>query len=175
MKQAYIWVAFVLLLVLNIVLMMRLSHANKRIDMMAASRQEAPTPGGHQTHEDDEEIELAVVMSHIQRHANKLYFAGQNENWPLASFYVHELEESMEEVEHGHIEEDGINISKLMKSIGLPALKTMEEAVEGKSKVAFTSAYTNLVSNCNTCHQSAAHPYIVIINPTTPALDNQQY
>jgi hypothetical protein len=175
MKQAYIWVAFVLLLVLNIVLMMRLSHANKRIDMMVASRQEAPNLGGHQAHEDDEEIELAVVMSHIQRHANKLYFAGQNENWPLAAFYVHELEESMEEVEDGHIEEDGINISKLMKSIGLPALKTMEEAVEGKNKAAFTSAYTNLVSNCNTCHQSAAHPYIVIINPTTPALDNQQY
>ena len=175
MKQTYIWVAFVLLLVLNIVLMMRLSHTNKRIEIMTASRHEEPGNGKHEEHEDDDEIELAVVMSHIQRHANKLYFAGQNENWPLAAFYVHELEESMEEVEDGQIEEDGINISKLMKSIGLPALKVMEEAVENKNKAEFTSAYTNLVSNCNTCHQSADHPYIVIINPTTPALDNQQY
>lgn len=174
MKQTYLWVAFALLLILNIVLMMRLSHANKRIDMVQNSRSEAPHHGDH--HDDDEEeIEVAVVMSHIQRHANKLFFAGNKANWPLASFYVHELEESMEEIEDGRIIEDDINISKLMKAMGIPALEVLEDAIEKKNVEEFNSAYVNLVTNCNSCHQASGHPYIVIINPTTPALDNQQF
>lgn len=176
MKQTYIWVAFTLLLILNIILMMRLSHANKRIDSMANSRNEAPHKGGnHQGHNEEEEIEVAVVMSHIQRHTNKLFFAGKNANWPLASFYVHELEESMEEIEDGNIEDDGINISKLMKAMGIPALEGLEDAIKAEDTQAFDTAYQQLVTNCNACHQSTNHPYIVIINPTTPALDNQQF
>lgn len=176
MKQTYLWVAFTLLLILNIVLMMRLSHANKRIDSLHNSRSEAPHHGDHHDDDDEEdEIEVAVVMSHIQRHANKLFFAGNKANWPLASFYVHELEESMEEIEDGHIEEDGINVSKLMKAMGIPALEMLEDAIEKKNVEEFNSAYINLVSNCNKCHQASGHPYIVIINPTTPALDNQQF
>jgi cytochrome c553 len=114
-------------------------------------------------------------MNHIQRHANKLYFAGQNENWPLAGFYVHELEEAMEEIAEGHIVDEGINISQLMKALGLPGLEGLEKSIEAKSKTEFNTAYNLLVTNCNTCHQSTQHPYIVIINPTTPALDNQKY
>ncbi len=176
MKQTYIWIAFVLLLVLNIVLMMRLSHANKRIDQIHGSRNAAPHKGDqHDDDHEEDEIEVAVVMSHIQRHANKLFFAGNNANWPLAKFYVHELEESMEEIEDGHIVEDDINISKLMKAMGIPALEVLEDAIEQKNATEFNSAYINLVNNCNSCHQGSGHPYIVIINPTTPALDNQQF
>lgn len=176
MKQTYIWVAFVLLLVLNIVLMMRLSHANKRIDGLQGGKHEASHEGRHHEEtEDKKEIEVAVVMSHIQRHANKLFFAGNKANWPLAAFYVHELEESMEEIEDAHIVEDDINISKMMKVHGIPSLEVLEDAVKKQSVTDFNSAYINLVSNCNTCHQNTDHPYIVIINPTTPALDNQQF
>ena len=176
MKQTYLWVAFTLLLILNIVLMMRLSHANKRIDNLQNSRNEAPHHGDHHDDDDEEdEIEVAVVMSHIQRHANKLFFAGNKANWPLASFYVHELEESMEEIEDGHIIEDDINISTLMKAMGIPALEVLEDAIEKKNVEEFNSAYINLLTNCNNCHQASGHPYIVIINPTTPALDNQQF
>lgn len=175
MKQTYIWIAFVLLLVLNIVLLMRLSHTNKRIDVLANKTATMAPTGGHGTEHTETEIEVAITMNHIQRHANKLYFAGQNENWPLAGFYVHELEEAMEEIADGHVEDEGINISDLMKVMGLPPLELLEESIAAKNKVEFNKNYINLVNNCNTCHQSTQHPYIVITNPTTPALDNQKY
>ncbi|CAN5217886.1 hypothetical protein BH09BAC1_BH09BAC1_12030 [soil metagenome] len=180
MKQTYIWIAFVLLLTFNIILLLRLNHINKRIDVV--KREGIHTPHAkeehdHQDHASHEEadVEVAVTMGHIQRHANKLFFAGQNANWPLAGFYVHEIEESMEEVADGHVVDDGVNISQLMESLGIPALEGLEKSIEAKNKTEFNTAYTHLVNTCNTCHQSANHPYIVIQNPKTPALDNQVY
>ena len=35
-------------------------------------------------------VEVADVMTKLQRHANKLYFAGKHENWKLADFYIDE-------------------------------------------------------------------------------------
>lgn len=170
MKQTYIWVAFVLLLALNIVLMLRLSQVNSRVDGLRNDKPTAPAP----LH-GEEEIEVAIAMNHIQRHANKLYFAGQNSNWPLAGFYVHEMEEAMEEVAEANVVDEGVEVSKLMKAMGLPQLQLLEESIALKDKEKFDAAYLNLVNNCNACHQSTQHPYIVITLPKTPALDNQQY
>lgn len=173
MKAAYLWIAFTLLFVFCIVLMLRLSFVSKQIEVLhadKAARASTPAPM-----KGEGEIELAIVMNHIQRHANKLYFAGQNGNWPLAGFYIHELEEAMEEVAEGNIVDEGINISKLMGAMGLPPLEVLEESVKAQSTEQFNSAYLNLVNNCNACHQSTNHPYLVIQNPKTPALDNQVY
>src|SRR5690554_1826826 len=38
-------------------------------------------------------------MGSIQNHHNKLWFAGINENWELAAFEIHELEEIFEDIE----------------------------------------------------------------------------
>src|SRR5260221_714044 len=35
--------------------------------------------------------DIADYMTKLQRHANKLYFAGKLGNWPLADFYVEEI------------------------------------------------------------------------------------
>ncbi len=37
-------------------------------------------------------------MSGIQTHHAKLWFAGQNQNWPLADFEVHEIRESLDAI-----------------------------------------------------------------------------
>jgi len=38
-------------------------------------------------------------MSSIQVHHNKLWFAGQNDNWKLAEFEVNEIKETVEAIE----------------------------------------------------------------------------
>src|SRR3989337_1462790 len=38
-------------------------------------------------------------MSGIQAHHSKLWFAGQNENWKLADFEVHEIMEAIEDIQ----------------------------------------------------------------------------
>src|SRR5258705_5044844 len=38
-------------------------------------------------------------MSGIQMHHAKLWFAGQNDNWELADFEIHEIQEALEDVQ----------------------------------------------------------------------------
>ncbi len=56
---------------------------------------------------ESEELEVAVLMQRFQWNVNKLYFAGMAGNKPLAGFYLHELEESMEDLAEHPIEENG--------------------------------------------------------------------
>ncbi|MBL4754453.1 MAG: hypothetical protein JKY52_12775 [Flavobacteriales bacterium] len=125
--------------------------------------------------EKGEDIELGDVMTKLQRHANKLWFSGKAANWPLAAFYVHELDETFEELTIHEVFYEGVNISLLTKQMGLKPLKSVEDAVKRKDGAAFRSSYKNLVSSCNTCHQSSNHPFVVIKTPTVPAFDNQEY
>src|SRR5438552_3877065 len=38
-------------------------------------------------------------MTTIQVHHNKLWFAGQNQNWKLADFEIHEIMEAIEDIQ----------------------------------------------------------------------------
>ncbi|TVQ80774.1 MAG: hypothetical protein EA369_02125, partial [Bradymonadales bacterium] len=50
------------------------------------------------------------------RHA-KIWFAGQAENWELADYEVHELEELVELIQAAHPEYDGMPIADLLRSM----------------------------------------------------------
>jgi hypothetical protein len=120
-----------------------------------------------------EGFEIAVYMNSLQRHSNKLWFAGSAGNWELAQFYAHELEESMEKIEHANVYEDGIAISPLIRNFGLKSVEQIEAAIEKKDVTAFETSYDLLVANCNNCHYTVKHDFIKIQRPKIPALDNQ--
>src|SRR6476660_7243856 len=42
---------------------------------------------------------LGEFMTGIQLHHAKLWFAGQNQNWPLADFEIHEIQEALEDIQ----------------------------------------------------------------------------
>jgi hypothetical protein len=122
-----------------------------------------------------EGFEIAVYMNSLQRHSNKLWFAGSAGNWELAQFYAHELEESMEKIEHANVYEEGIAISPLIRNFGLKSVEQIEVAIEKKDITAFETSYDLLVANCNNCHNTVNHGFIKIQRPKTPALDNQVF
>lgn len=170
--------AFILILVC----MMRISQLKtsqeelrKTIDRMYAEGVPSSQPY-KQEQEEEEEVEVALYMTHIQRHMDKLYFAGKNEHWELAAFYTHEVEEMMEELEkHNVVEDDGIKISPLLKAMGLTPLEYLEESIEKKDKKEFLNLYTNQVQQCNACHTAAGYSFIKIKEPDNPAFTNQIY
>ncbi|MCC5931061.1 MAG: hypothetical protein JJU28_17575 [Cyclobacteriaceae bacterium] len=125
--------------------------------------------------EANEEYELAKAMFYMQWHSGKLWFAGKNQNWELAAFYAHEVEETIEEIEEAQVEEDGHDISTLVHTMTLPFLEQVEEAIEKKDVVVFESAYKNLVQSCNACHQVTGKPFIKITIPEVPFPGNQDF
>lgn len=122
------------------------------------------------------ELELAVYMGRLQLYANKLYFAGINENESLYKFYLHEMEEAMETIADGKVVSDnGIDISANMKAFGEQSLQVLEKKIEEEGFKNFKSHYNNLISSCNSCHKVSQKGMIVITEPKKPVFDNQDY
>jgi hypothetical protein len=125
----------------------------------------------------DSEVELVHSMTLMHIYMNKLYFAGKEKNKKLVRFYLHEIEEIMEEIAEGQVTEDGYNISEMMQSFGLNQVEIFEEA--NKEDITFESFEENykrfIQNSCNNCHLSTKHEYIKITLPTSPVLSNQDF
>ena len=122
----------------------------------------------------EKEVELVALMGRMQLFMNKLYFAGINENKELRDFYVHELEETMEEIEEGEVIHEGVNISQNMQMFGTAQLEVFEEAL-AENSTDFKTAYNGFVNACNSCHTASKYPFIIIKAPEKPVFDNQVY
>jgi hypothetical protein len=120
------------------------------------------------------EIELAVIMGRMQLYMNKLYFAGIGNNKELRDFYIHEIEEAMEDLVDGKVMHDGVDISQNMEMFGVAQLDVFEKAIEANPDQ-FKEAYNAFVNACNSCHIASKYPFIIIKEPTTPVFDNQVY
>jgi hypothetical protein len=104
---------------------------------------------------------LVAWMGRLQYYVHKLGLAVSAQNRPLQGFYVHEVEEVIEEVEK--IEEcDGIAIGRLLTANLTPAFEALEQAVEVGDQGRVDTAYDDLLAACNRCHKAANRPYLQI-------------
>jgi hypothetical protein len=110
-------------------------------------------------------------MSSIQIHHNKLWFAGQNQNWKLADFEIHEIMENIDAIKMYQKER------KESKEIDMinPALDSMNAAIEQKNPVAFKNSYILLTNTCNNCHRATGFEFNVVKIPDTPPFSNQDF
>jgi hypothetical protein len=123
----------------------------------------------------EEEYELAVAMGRMQVYFSKLWFAGSFENWELADFYAHELEETLEEIISREIYDEGMNISSLTKVMTNKPFHELEKAVKSREITNFLPAYDKMLRTCNACHQSSKHNFINIKTPESVPFDNQVF
>lgn len=111
------------------------------------------------------------LMGSVQIHHNKLWFAGVNNNWPLAEFALHEIEEIFEDMSTYHADEPEVEVLPMIH----PALEAMHQAIDERDPEKFKEGYLILSSTCNACHAATGYEFIKIIVPTTPAFSNQDF
>ncbi len=121
--------------------------------------------------EEHEEVELAVVMSQLQTHAHKFALSVEAENHELASFYMHEMEESAETITEKVPTYEGYNIAELMEQYLEPQMESTEEALEEKDWDNVRQQTIKLVNSCNSCHGASDHGFVKI----TPGFDNNPF
>jgi hypothetical protein len=111
------------------------------------------------------------IMSGIQAHHSKLWFAGQNENWKLADFEVHEIMEAIEDIQKFQTER------KESQMIGMinPALDSINNAIEQKNTTLFKSSFTLLTNTCNNCHRASNFEFNVVKIPEIQSFSNQDF
>jgi hypothetical protein len=124
---------------------------------------------------EEEHYELALVMARMQTYMQKLHFAGQNENWNLAQFYTHELEETMEDIIDHNVVDEGQEISGLVKTMAFPNIEKLEKTIESKDKTSFVEGYQLLLRSCNNCHVASKHEFIKITTPKNEDFINQDF
>src|SRR5258705_1320921 len=108
-------------------------------------------------------------MSGIQTHHAKLWFAGQNQNWPLADFEVHEIKEALDDVQRFCSDRPEV------KAIGMidPLIDSVSSAIQQKNLQLFKNSFVLLTNTCNKCHQSTEHGFNVVTIPTSLPVVNQ--
>ena len=131
----------------------------QRIDSLEKKLEAAYRPG------------LGEFMSGIQVHHAKLWFAGLHENWPLADFEVHEIMESLDDINSYCSDRSEI---KQLPMINGP-LDSVNKAINVKDLSRFKTAFTLLTNTCNNCHKTTDHGFNVIKIPDSPPLSNQDF
>jgi hypothetical protein len=115
---------------------------------------------------------LGVFMNTIQLHHAKLWFAGIDQNWPLARYEAGEMNETFE------------NIQKYVKSrpevtgdlsMIFWAIDSVRNAIAAKSPSRFKSEYILLTNTCNSRHRMNDHAFNVITIPSMPPVTDQKF
>jgi uncharacterized protein YhaN len=123
--------------------------------------------------EEDYKPGFGELMSTVRAHHAKLWYAGENENWKLAEFEVHEIEETFEKIVE--LRGDEHNAAELVPELIDPLLKNVEGAAQKQELAAFKRDYQQLTSGCNDCHSEADVEFIRIQIPTEPGFYNQKF
>ena len=138
-----------------------------------------PTPDGRRAEAaariQDSEGALMASMIQNQRYAEKAWLAAQAGNWPLATFYAHELEETAERIVNGGHVDDGVDISAIAAEVAMPRAEALHAAAESGDAARFEVAYGTLIDGCNTCHKRSGHRFIAIQTPAAGAYPSQDF
>jgi len=115
---------------------------------------------------------LVAKMSKLQYFMHKTGLALKAENTRLAGFYVHELEETIEELEDfGRYKSH--DIGKLTEKLLMPEFEQLEKQVKHGQAAAQWRAYENVINSCNGCHKATAHEFIRIeFNSANPYMQS---
>ena len=110
-------------------------------------------------------------MSGIQMHHAKLWFAGQNQNWSLADFEIHEIQESLEDIQKFCSDRPE---TKSIGMINVP-IDSVSNAIQQKNPESFKSSFILLTNTCNNCHRETEHAFNVVTIPTNLPVTNQDF
>jgi hypothetical protein len=118
---------------------------------------------------------LEQFMNVILIEHNKLWFAGEARNWPLAGYELGEIKEIMGDVQDHVPTFKSLPLADMLDAVITKEIVVLEKAIEAKDFKAFATGYDNLTAACNACHQGTENGFIVIKRPTQPAFTNQDY
>jgi hypothetical protein len=124
---------------------------------------EAATPG------------VGDVMSGVQLHFAKLYYAARAKNWGLASFEIDEVKENLEKAAILRPFDNGVQLGEMFQGLQQKQFPAMKNAVERQDFKAFQQNYGESMSVCNMCHTATGRPFIVITLPSAPPVMNQRW
>ncbi|MCC6778296.1 MAG: hypothetical protein IT537_16930 [Hyphomicrobiales bacterium] len=118
---------------------------------------------------------VAEIMIVTQTRHAKLWLAGAARNWHLAEYQIDELKEGLEDIVKYFPVYKDIPVGSMIEATVMAPVAEVEAAVKARDRTKFMAAYDKLTAACNTCHQSANRPFIVVQRPATSPYPNQSF
>lgn len=118
---------------------------------------------------------LGEIMAAQQMRHAKLWLAGRERNWALASYELDELREGFEDAAKFQPVHDNVPVSAMIAELTPGPLESLSKAVAEKSPTRFRESFDKLTAACNACHRAANHAFIVITRPAASAFRNQVF
>ena len=99
-------------------------------------------------------------MSAAQWRHIKLWFAGRQQNWELASYELLQIRAGLEQAATLY---HGIPVDYVGATV--PPIQAMGAAIEAKDSAGFVKGFNALTAACNACHQGIGRGFVVIQVP----------
>jgi hypothetical protein len=121
--------------------------------------------------------ETAVLMAQVQTQHAKLYYAGHAQNWELAAYSLHEINEALQAVQifNDQFEDFPTPLSELVPSLVGPPLGEIHGAIRARDAERFEKAFASLTEACNSCHATLEHGFVQVRIPQGGEFTNQAF
>jgi hypothetical protein len=114
---------------------------------------------------------LGEFMSSIQVHHEKLWFAGLAQNWKLATFEIHEIMESVDDIKEYAADRPETKSIIMLQ----PAIDSLNLSIQQKNLSSFKQSFIMLTNTCNNCHVEVNYSFNMVKIPETPPFSNQVF
>jgi hypothetical protein len=113
----------------------------------------------------------AAIMTHVGYHFTNLWFAVDQENWPLADFYLGEARNNIKWAVRSKPFRKGpngetVDLNAIATALDTTQMAGLKKAIDAKQKAQFVTLYAETQSQCYGCHKASGKPYL---RPQVPA------
>jgi hypothetical protein len=106
-------------------------------------------------------------------HFENLWFAGDKQNWPLASYYLRKTQAYLElavQIKPVRRTAAGdVNLKGILDAVNNTLLAQVDQAITNKDVANFKTAYRQTVEGCTACHTACEKSYLRVQVPSAPS------
>src|SRR3984885_13678838 len=115
------------------------------------------------------------MIATIQPRHVRLWIAARSGDWAFAAYELGNLKGAFDRLGRAHPTEHEIPLQEMISSVTAQPFVDLRKEIESKAQVAFSKAYDDLTSECNSCHQATNHGVVVIRTPTESSVSDQNF
>jgi hypothetical protein len=113
------------------------------------------------------------AMADVSYQWSNLWFAGQQKNWPLATFYFNETRSHiLWTIRIRPIRKDDagkdVDLKAIFDGIDSSSFAAVKDAIAQKDSAKFSAAYKVALESCYSCHKTSSKPFLRPMIPQTP-------
>ena len=115
----------------------------------------------------------AAIMTHVGYHFTNLWFAVDQENWPLADFYLGETRANVKWAVRSKPFRKGpngenIDLGAIAQSVDNTNFTGLKKYIDSKQKPEFAALHKETLAACYSCHKASGKPYLRPHVPENP-------